>query len=87
MENSQYICTNESKHIQKSKTHGKFSESTSPTQAAKALQAKVLGSERSDLLSATIFDDPERYERELRVSNLGKSDDGYATQLGVESFS
>jgi hypothetical protein len=29
---------------------------TSPTQAAKALQAKVLGKERSDLPAATIFD-------------------------------
>lgn len=38
----------------------KFAESTSATQAAKALQANVLGSERSDLLSATIFDDPEK---------------------------
>ena len=33
-------------------------ENTSATQAEKALQAKVLGNERSDLLSATIFFDP-----------------------------
>lgn len=39
---------------------------TSPTQAAKALQAKVLGNERSDLLSATIFD-PEMANQRERI--------------------
>lgn len=67
---------------------------TSPTQAAKALQAKVLGKERSDLLSATIFD-PENtnQEVEVRVSKsknreeriLGRGTTTItATQLGFE---
>ncbi|KAF2568778.1 hypothetical protein F2Q70_00026852 [Brassica cretica] len=49
-------------HHENSKVHGKLGEMiTSPTQAAKALQAKVLGNVRSGLLSAaTIFFDPQR---------------------------
>ena len=41
-------------------------ENTSATQAEKALQAKVLGNERSDLLSATIFFDPEEKKKLIR---------------------
>lgn len=58
-------------------TWKELGEITSPTQAAKALQTKVLGNERSDLLSATIFFYSQR-EKERNHEN-SEDDYGYAT--------
>ncbi|KAF2593082.1 hypothetical protein F2Q70_00043845 [Brassica cretica] len=70
----------------RSETHGKEnSENTSATQAEKALQAKVLGNERSDLLSATIFFDPEEKKEANPRNEKGERERETRRKLGYRN--